>query len=124
MSDRITFRLNNERELFEKELKKAEQDNPKLTPSKFIRFCIRTALTEQNAMNPEQANHVLTGLNNLKKELSKIGGNMNQIAHYFNIHDHLIESDLKQQHLTIKDQLKEVNNLLSEVQNGIRRSIY
>jgi len=125
MSDRRTYRLNEVEELFDNELKARKEIDPKLDQSKLLRYCIRKALSEKdNGMSPEQANKILVSVFDLKKELSKVGGNLNQIAHYFNTHNHLIEGDLHRQHRDLQDSLRKTTQLLSEVLNGIRRSTY
>jgi hypothetical protein len=121
----INFRLNEVEKLFDDELEKRKKTDPKLDQSKLLRYCVRKALTEDSeAMTPEQASKILSAAFDLKKELSKIGGNLNQIAHYFNTHQHLVEGDLHQQHRALQESLKATTTLLSEVLNGIRRSTY
>nr|AKN40548.1 hypothetical protein [Enterovibrio norvegicus] len=116
------FRLNEVEESFDLALMEAIRIDPKIDASKFLRYCIRKSLNEQSSMSPDDAKKLLLAVIDLKKEISKVGGNLNQIAHYFNIHDHLIESELRRQHEGVMLQLKQTTLVLSEVLNGLRRS--
>jgi hypothetical protein len=119
------FRLGEVESLFDSELVKRKSTQPKLTASMLIRWCIRQALTEQApAIAPEQAEMMLDEIRMLRRDIVKVGRNFNQIAHYFNIHSHLIESDLSRQHKELKTELDDVVTLIRKVESGIIRRTY
>lgn len=96
-----------------------------ISRSTALRYFIKEGLTEtKNEISPECAEDFLQVLFKQKKELAKIGGNLNQIAHYFNIHEHLHESDLRANHEKLQVQLKDVTKVLRDLMNEFRRSTY
>lgn len=122
---RQTIRLNELKPRFDDELSKRQANDTSLTASKLVRWCIRQALADDaGTMTPDQANAYLNELIELRKGIAKIGGNINQIAYYFNIHDHLVESELSKQHSNIQEQLKAVTKHLREVERGLTRRTY
>jgi hypothetical protein len=103
-------------------LEQAQRTNPSMTQSKFIRWCISQALSEETlAMSPEDAAELLNEIRLLRRALSNIGGNLNQIAHYFNTHSYLIESDLSHQHESLRDEFKTVIDTLRKVESKIQK---
>jgi hypothetical protein len=93
-----------------------------MTQSKFIRWCISQALSEETlAMSPEDAADFLDEIRLLRRNLANIGRNMNQVAHYFNIHSHLIESDLALQHKAVKAELDDVVTAIRKVESTIQK---
>ncbi|MBV7300735.1 plasmid mobilization relaxosome protein MobC [Enterovibrio paralichthyis] len=124
-NQRRTYRLGEVEALFDDAYSQAREQNPTLKESAFLRWCIRQALTESGqAISPERAKEAVEVLNGMKRELAKIGGNFNQVAHYFNIHDHLVESELRANHLDIQRTLKTTTKTIEGLINELRRSIY
>lgn len=61
-------------------------------------------------------------LNNLRVDLSRVGGNLNQIAHHLNIHGTLDSPDeLKATHQKLKDIFREITEKLNTIQDEIKR---
>nr|AKN37581.1 hypothetical protein [Vibrio sp. FF_291] len=119
------FRLNEVEAEFDAALLEAKKTDSSVDASKFLRYCIKKALNEnRETMNPDEAKKLIASLFELKKELAKVGGNLNQIAHYFNTHQHLIETDLHKQHRALQQTLKDTGFKLNEVIHGIGRSTY
>lgn len=123
---RITIRLGDIQEVFVSKLKEKRQDNPKFKASTLMRWCVREALEQKdiNTVSPEQADVYLNELREIKRQLSKVGGNLNQIAQYFNIHDHLVESDLRKRHEETQILFKQLIKTLKVVENGFIRRQY
>jgi len=117
------FRLKEVESDFDKAVIEARKVNPKADASKVLRLMIRKALeNESNQLSHEDANKMIAALMDVKKDLSRIGGNLNQIARYFSIHEHLVESDLRQQHTDVQEAFKTLTKVLNEVLNGVGRS--
>lgn len=55
----------------------------------------------------------------LKREHAAIGRNLNQVTRYFQIHDHLVESDLRRTH----ELLKENQRLITDLFNALLKTL-
>lgn len=88
-------------------------------PRALIRHFIKNGLKGEGGLTIEQHQELKDEIILLRKSMSRIGGNLNQIAQYFNTHNHLIESDLHRQLKDSKEVFKETTDTLKEVMNVI-----
>lgn len=95
-------------------------DKENLTPSKALRHLIKQTANNKVGLSPTEQRKMLDELIELRKQLSRIGGNLNQIARYFNQHEHLIESDLRKNLEQAKMLFSETTETLKGVANVIR----
>lgn len=125
INNRRSYRLGEMEELFDKSFAEAKEQNPSINASTFMRFCLKKALeNNEYDLAPEVAEEMINALFKLTRELAKIGGNLNQIAHYFNIHERLNESDLRASHEELQERLKDATKTLNELMNEFRESTY
>ena len=90
-----------------------------LAPSPLIRYFIKQGLKERKGLSFEQHKELKNEIAALSKSMLRIGGNLNQIARYFNEHNHLVESDLHNTLKAAQVQFKETTKCLSEVKSII-----
>lgn len=86
-----------------------------LTPSTAIRHFIKQGISETGGISIDYQNQLLSELIQLKKSHAGIGRNLNQIARYFNIHGHLIESDLRKNLEIIGNNQKDITDLFNKI---------
>jgi len=113
--ERVDFRLLELQEPFYTYVKKTNK-----TPSDVLRHFLKNGLEEKGGLTIEQQEALLNELIELRKQLSRVGGNLNQIARYFNQHEHLIESDLRKNLEQAKELFSETTETLKGVANVIR----
>lgn len=80
--------------------KKSAKD--KVKRSTIIRRAVRAYLEDKNF---GECDVLVSELAGVKSSLARIGGNMNQIARYFNTHDSIDSSELNQAHEELKKEL-------------------
>jgi hypothetical protein len=91
-----------------------------IKPSDALRNFVKQGLSRgSGSLSHIEKKELLKEIFELKRTLSGIGSNLNQIAHYFNIHDHLIESDLRKTQIELQGKQKELNNLLNKILKSI-----
>lgn len=87
--------------------------------SVIIRHFIKNGLEGAGGLSVEQHDELKNEICELRKSLIKIGGNLNQVAHYFNIHENIKESDLQKSHEELTNALKATTKSLNKVMNVI-----
>lgn len=97
-------------ELAEPLEKRAEKEG--LKKSKIIRRALRIYLEDRKIENLDR---FLSELNRLRSDLGPIGGNLNQIARFFNTHNTLDHHELSQAHDDLRKEFHEVMVFLKEV---------
>ncbi|EOW9462494.1 hypothetical protein ACOCGI_003673 [Vibrio cholerae] len=82
------------------------------TGAEAMRHFIKTGLDGSNHTLSERKD-IKTELIALKREHAAIGRNLNQVTRYFQIHDHLIESDLRRTHTLLKENQRLITDLFN-----------
>jgi len=82
----------------------------KVKPAALIRRFVYAGLNDQGGVIDVQP--LVTGLNVISRDMGKIGGNLNQIAHHFNIKQELSESKLALALKAIQQQQSNLGKLL------------
>jgi len=100
-------------------LKRAEQENVK--PAQVIRRALKLYL-QDNALRIEDTAGLRVDLRALRAEFHRAGDNLNQLAHFFNVHDTLDTSELAKAHFDLRRQFWEARQLLEAVIEDLRKS--
>ena len=93
----IGIRFNDLLDPLDKKAKKERSNR-----SRVVRRALRSYLEDKNF---GECDTLVSELAKVKSSLARIGGNMNQIARYFNTHDALDSSQLNQAHEELKKEL-------------------
>lgn len=72
-----------------------------------------------SAPAPKQLETLANRCEKLRQDLARVGGNLNQTAHYFNIHDELKEDELAKNHFELREEFKEIINFLKQVLDSV-----
>lgn len=86
-----------------------------LRGSEAVRHFIKQGISESKGLTYEQQNRLITEVIELKRAHGAIGTNLNQIARYFNQHNHLIESELHKVHLQLLQNQKDITIKINEI---------
>jgi len=92
----------------------AEKDGRK--PSELIRLFVQAGISGNQVTDVRP---LVKALDQLTREMSRVGGNLNQIAHYFNIRDKVDESKLAKNHKLLQANFK----LIIKQIKAIRREL-
>jgi hypothetical protein len=84
-------------------------------PSDVIREFLHSGLYGASSLSLTEKNELVNELVQLKRQLSGVGANLNQLAHYFNIHDTVSEPKLAQCHRELQVTQKQINKTLAEL---------
>lgn len=84
-------------------------------PSQVIRQSLRAFF--DSAPVPHQLDLLNENLENMRRDLAKVGGNLNQTAHYFNIHNDLSRDDLAVHHQELRREFRRLADLFKEIKN-------
>ena len=85
------------------------------TPSEIIRHFIKQGVSGKNGLTIAQYSELKEEITAIRRQHANIGGNLNQLARYFNSNDYLVESELYENHKDIVVTQKEITKLLNEI---------
>lgn len=108
--DRFDFRLLELQKPFYQYL----NDNS-CTGAEAIRHFLKQGLSERIHHTVSERRDIKTELIALKREHAAIGRNLNQITRYFQIHDHLVESELRKNHDALRESQQAITNLFNDL---------
>ena len=96
----------------------AKNDIPLNQRSKVVRHFLKQGL-QGGGVDLETQSKLLAELIEVKRNHAGIGRNLNQIARYFNTHEHLVESDL---HQTLKH-LADIQKTMTGILNSLTKEL-
>lgn len=123
MDDRLTIRLGKTKDIFFNALDGEKESNQSVTASHLARWCIQQSLCGQVSLNSEDARDLIEATRELKREMSSIGGNLNQLAHYFNMRGDLAPDELDRQHKALSKELKAIHKHIDAIHAQLRTAI-
>lgn len=91
-----------------------------IKPSKLIRRAIRQYISSGGSKNITSS---LDDLNKFRLDFSRVGANLNQLAHYFNIHADAGRSDLRQNFDDLRSSFKNLSSVLENIENEINSQL-
>ena len=96
----------------QEQLNKAAKDLG-IKPAALIRRFVYAGLNDKGGVIDVQP--LVTGLNTVSRDMGKVGGNLNQIAHYFNIKKELSEGKLAIALKVLQTQQNSLGKLLKNI---------
>jgi hypothetical protein len=90
-------------------------DLHQMKPRPLIRHFIKNGLKGNGGLSFEQHAILKNEIIELRKSMSRVGGNFNQIARYYNEHDFLNETELHKELKQSQADFRGVTSLLEEV---------
>jgi hypothetical protein len=120
VAERITVRFGDlAGALAERAAQETEAAGQKVTVSVVIRRALGSYLGDRPAGDPGVYGELAKQVANLVADMGRIGGNLNQIAHYYNIHDTIQPHELAAEHKELRRQF----NVLMVVLKGIKTEL-
>lgn len=90
----------------------------RITPSSVIKKALRAYLAGNNVQVIE-APAILDALGRLRNDLARVGGNLNQLAHIFNMESRVDKSELQKNHEALQTEFRQVIGTLKEVREEL-----
>lgn len=90
-----------------------------IKPARLIRRAIRQYISSGGS---EDISSVLDDLNKFRLDFSRVGANLNQLVHYFNIHGD-VNSDLRVLFNDLRSSFKNLSNILCNIENEISNQL-
>lgn len=90
----------------------------RITPSSVIKKALRAYLVGNNVQVIE-APAILDALGRLRNDLARVGGNLNQLAHIFNMESRVDKSELQKNHEALQTEFRQVIGTLKEVREEL-----
>jgi len=87
-----------------------------LTVSKVIRKALKEFFKNQNIADTER---VLMEIRQSRISMSRVGGNLNQIAHYFNLTGSVYPDSLKATHEALQREFGSIMTLFKKIENDL-----
>ncbi|PML45587.1 hypothetical protein BCT75_04180 [Vibrio lentus] len=86
-----------------------------ISPSDALRHFIKQGVKSEGGVSIETQKQLLNELIEIKRTHAGVGRNLNQIARYFNTHEHLVENDLHQTLKVISSKQHELTTLFNQL---------
>ena len=97
---------------------KRKASDEKVKPSRIIRRAIRAYLDNKNYENMEELAQELKAI---RSDFARVGGNLNQIALYFNMNDKVKHNELAKSHEDLQVKFGKLKDLLLVVKGATER---
>ena len=88
--------------------------------SVLVRSAVRLYLTGASQGELRQLERLIEELIGFRRDFSRVGGNLNQLTHFFNRSGELRESELRQMHMRLQAEFKTIIALLREIESELR----
>lgn len=122
MGEPTTVRLG---DLAEPLIKRAAAENKlngegylRVTPSSILKKALRAYL-DGDYVQVVEAGEILNALSGLKNDLARVGGNLNQLAHVFNMESRVDGGELQKNHEALQTKLRQVMCTIREVEREL-----
>lgn len=90
----------------------------RITPSAILKRALRAYLGGENVQHFD-ASGMIEELAGLRSDLARVGGNLNQLAHTFNIYGQVDDKELRQNHEALRDEFRPIMAMLKEVRDEL-----
>lgn len=90
----------------------------RITPSAILKRALRTYLGGENVQHFD-ASGMIEELAGLRSDLARVGGNLNQLAHIFNMESRVDKSELQKNHEALQTGFRQVIGTLKEVREEL-----
>lgn len=90
----------------------------RITPSAILKRALRAYLGGENVQHFD-ASGMLEELSRLRTDLSRVGGNLNQLAHSFNIYGKVDDKELRENHEALRVEFRQVIATLKELREEL-----
>lgn len=116
---RFDFRLGDLAPALEKRAASESKVAGKPVPfAKIMRRALRAYLDGgDNALPYFDTSELIDALGSLRRDLSRVGGNLNQLSHLFNIHNHVDDDELAKVHAELRAEFRRIMATLQELEN-------
>jgi hypothetical protein len=72
-----------------------------------------------NALPYFEASELIDALHENHRDLVRVGGNLNQLAHLFNIHNHVDDDELAKVHAELRAEFRQLMTTLLELKDAL-----
>lgn len=84
--------------------------------AKIIKRAMRAYLEGGDGLPYFDATEMIDALRGLRLDLSRVGGNLNQLSHQFNIHNQVDDDELAKVHADLRVEFRQVMTVLKEIE--------
>lgn len=122
VAERITVRFGDlAGALAERAVQETDVAGHKVTVSTVIRRALESYLDDRPAGDPGVYAELAKEVAKLVADMGRVGGNLNQLAHYFNVHDALQPHELAAEHKELRRQFNALMTVLKRINAELRR---
>lgn len=119
MVSKSSFRLGELAELLDQRAaEESEMTGRRVTPSALVKRALQIYLAEDVQQHID-ANQIIEAVKGLRIDLSRVGGNLNQIAHGFNVDGRIIPNELQQVHRELQKEFGKIAPVLREIEKEL-----
>lgn len=116
MAEISTFRLGDLSETLTQRAKdETESTGQRITPSTIVKRALRAYLVEDIQQHID-AHAIIGALKELRIDLARVGGNLNQISYGFNLDGRIDSEELKKVHRGLQIEFRKISSGLSEIE--------
>lgn|GEM_PF-1966460 len=98
-----------------------ERTGRRVTLSHVVRRALETYLDDRPAGDPGVYGELAEQVAKLVADMGRVGGNLNQLAHYYNIHDTIQSDELAVEHKELRRQFGVLMTVLKGINAELRR---
>lgn len=84
--------------------------------AKIVKRALRAYLDGGDGQPYFDATELIEALKGLRLDLSRVGGNLNQLSHQFNIHNQVDDDELAKSHADLRVEFRRVMTVLKEIE--------
>ena len=99
---------------------KVVSDKENVKPAKIIRRALRLYLGKTNRDYSNDISALFDALQMFRKDFSRVGGNLNQLTHFFNSKGTVDLEDLQKNHEDLREEFKLLSQLLKKIEKEIK----
>lgn len=116
---RSTVRLGElESPLVKRATSETKASGRKVTPSAIIKRALRAYLGDGTGQHFD-ATELIEAVKKLRADLARVGGNLNQLAHTFNIYSQIDEADRDRTFKELQGEFREIITVMREVEGEL-----
>lgn len=92
----------------------------RITPSAILKRALRAYLSGENVQHFDTSG-MIEELAGLRSDLARVGGNLNQLAHTFNIYGQVDDKELRQNHEALQGEFRQIMAMLKEIRDELHK---